>query len=223
MQQQSAMKVGTDAMLFGVLAEFAGAGKALDVGTGTGVLSLMLAQRFPQLVIDAIEIDEEACEEAQQNIANSPFSERINAVRGDFTQHGFEGSYDLIFSNPPYFEKAFLSAKAKKNIARHTDSLDFRILFEKASRLLHPAGEFQLILPYEIRPQITRTALQNGLYLRKVITINGKENQAVRCIFFFSKTPAQQVEEHEITIRKEDGDYTDEYKELTREFHFNSL
>lgn len=222
-QKQSAMKVGTDAMVFGALAEFEGEGKALDVGTGTGVLSLMIAQRFPGLLIDAIEIDDDAFEEAQQNVFNSPFSQQINVIRGDFTQHGFEGSYDLIFSNPPYFENAFLSGKAKKNMARHTDSLDFRILCEKASRLLHPEGELQLILPHDTRAQITQIALQNELFLRKAITVNGKENQPVRCIFFFSKIQVNPVEEQVFTVRNADGSYTEEYKQLTLDFHYIAL
>ncbi|MCE3295025.1 MAG: methyltransferase small [Crocinitomicaceae bacterium] len=217
------MKVGTDALVFGALAEFNSHGKALDIGTGTGVLSLMLAQRFPGLLIDAIEIDEEAFDEAQQNVENSPFSAVIKVFRGDFTQHGFEGSYDLIFSNPPYFEKAFLSGKKQKNLARHTNSLDFRILFEKTSRLLNPDGEFQLILPHEIREQITQTASQNGLFPRKVITVNGKEQQPVRSIFFFSKSAAETVQEDQLTIRNADGSYTEEYKALTIDFHFNAL
>lgn len=222
-QEQSAMKVGTDAMLFGALTEFEGEGKALDIGIGTGVLSLMIAQRFPGLLIDAIEIDDDAFEEAQQNVFNSPFSQQINVMRGDFTQHGFEGSYDLIFSNPPYFENAFLSGKAKKNLARHTDSLDFRILFEKTCRLLNPDGEFQLILPHESREHITQTASQNGLFLRKAITVNGKEKQPVRCILFFTKKPVSTPEEQLFTVRNADGSYTEEYKQLTVDFHFNAL
>ena len=216
------MKVGTDAMLFGSLAEFEGKGRALDIGTGTGVLSLMLAQRFPELEIDALEIDLPAFEEAQSNVENSPFSGRIRVLPGDFTQYPFPGKYELIFSNPPYFEKAFLSGNEQKDRARHTQSLDFSVLFQKAASLLSDSGEFQLILPHSTREQIIALASGHHLFLRKVITIFGKEKQAVRCIFFFSKSGNSSLEEN-LTVRENDGDYTQAYKNLTREFHYNSL
>ena len=222
-QQQSAMKVGTDAMVFGALAEFEGKGKALDIGTGTGVLSLMLAQRFPELEIDALEIEEAAFAEARKNVSNSRFSEQVRVLKGDFTTYAFDGKYELIFSNPPYFENAFLSGKEQKNLARHTDSLDFTLLFEKAARLLTDTGEFQLILPYSTREQIIQIASQNALSLRKLITINGKEKQPVRCVFFFSKSFTGLVREQELTIRTADGNYTGEYKGLTRDFHYKTL
>lgn len=216
------MKVGTDTMLLGALAEAGKKRKALDIGTGTGVLSLMLAQRFPEIQIDALEIDEAACEEARQNVRNSCFSTQIEVFQGDFTLFEFPGRYDLVISNPPYFEKASLSAHEQKNRARHTQSLGLNLLFEKTSRLLTDSGEFQLILPFGKREQILELAAKNNLFPRKIITLNGKEKQPVRCIFYFSHK-REKLREEEFTIRNADGSYTDSYKSLTADYHFKTL
>ena len=146
-QTNSAMKIGTDSMVFGSLIDVEGKTNALDIGTGTGVLSLMTAQRNPKLIISAVEIEANAFEEAKMNFNKSPFQYQLNALHVDFLNFIPDFKFDLIFSNPPYFENASKSFNLTKNLARHDDSLPLNKLFEKASNLLTEKGHFWVILP----------------------------------------------------------------------------
>ncbi len=221
-QTNSAMKIGTDSMVFGSLIDVEGKSNALDIGTGTGVLSLMTAQRNPNLKITAIEIEENAFEEAKMNFNNSPFQHQLNAFHFDFLNFNPDSKFDLIFSNPPYFENASKSLLQEKNLARHDDSLPLNVLFEKVSDLLNEKGDFWVILPSLTFDSYLNIAQQNSLFLVKEIEIYGKENQLVRKIGAFSKIK-KPLKLARLTIRKRDGNYTDEYKKLTAEYHFNEL
>ncbi len=221
-QTNSAMKIGTDSMVFGSLINVEGKSNALDIGTGTGVLSLMTAQRNPNLEITAIEIEANAFDEAKMNFNNSPFQHQLNAFHVDFLNFDPYCKFDLIFSNPPYFENAFKSINQEKNLARHDESLPLNELFEKASNLLTENGDFWVILPNLTFDAYQDTAHENGLFLEKQIEIFGKENQLVRKIGAFSKIN-KSLEHSSLIIRKNDGNYTDEYKKLTIDYHFNVL
>lgn len=221
-QTNSAMKIGTDSMVFGSLIDVEGKSNALDIGTGTGVLSLMTAQRNNQLKITAIEIESNAFEEAKMNFKTSKFDSQLTALHVDFLDYHPETKFDLIFSNPPYFENAYKSLNQEKNLARHDDSLPLNLLFEKVANHLNEEGLFWVILPNLTFDTYLNNALQYGLFLVKQIEIFGKENQLVRKIGVFSKINI--VFEHSnLVIRNSDGNYTDEYKKLTVEYHFNEL
>lgn len=152
------MKISTDSVLLGAMATITHAGRILDIGTGTGVIALMLAQRFPVAVIDAVELDTMAAEAACQNFRNSPFAHRIfgyaKALRG------FEPveRYDLIVANPPYFLQSLKSEDKRKQMARHTDMGFFEELLDRASRWLTPTGSLQLILPIPLAGRLTKLA-----------------------------------------------------------------
>lgn len=221
-QTNSAMKIGTDSMVFGSLIDVEGKSNALDIGTGTGVLSLMTAQRNRQLKITAIEIEANAFQEARLNFKNSKFDHQLTALHVDFLDYHPETKFDLIFSNPPYFENASKSLNQEKNLARHDDSLPLDKLFEKARDLLTQEGHFWVILPNLTFDTYLDFARNKGFSLVKEIEVFGTENQLVRKIGAFSKE-SQEPEISRLIIRKSDGNYTEDYKKLTSEYHFNEL
>ena len=221
-QTNSAMKIGTDSMVFGALVMVENKENALDIGTGTGVLSLMLAQRNPKLKIKAVEIEANAFEEAEYNFKNATFKNQISIEHVDFWEFKSTSKFDLIFSNPPYFENASKSKNNQKNLARHDDSLPLNLLFEKVAFLLSNNGVFWIILPHLTFDTYLKNATINGLYLQKQIDIFGKENQLVRKIGAFSKINVP-TDFAKLIVRKGDGNYTDAYKEITSEYHLNEL
>jgi tRNA1Val (adenine37-N6)-methyltransferase len=217
-QANSAMKIGTDAMVFGAMLPVLNKKKALDVGTGTGVLSLMSAQKNQLIQIDAIEIEQAAYEEAKLNVQNSDFKQQIKVFQGDFLQYHKEESYDLIFSNPPYFENSSKSDNRSKNVARHNDYLPFDLFFQKATSLLSDEGDFLLIVPYSLKENLLQLATINMLFLNKLVNIYGKPSNLNRVVLNFSKKESA-LKTANFIIRTEEGAYTSEYKDLTKEFH----
>jgi tRNA1Val (adenine37-N6)-methyltransferase len=217
-QEKAALKVGTDSMVFGALINCVNKKKALDIGTGTGVLCLMLAQKNKNLQITGIEIDEETAFEAMENCKNSSFYSQINIFHADFLTFNFQNEFDLIISNPPFFENSFKSDSVSKNLAKHADSLPFEDLFDKVTNLLSLNGEFLLILPSEISHKIIDIASEKSLFLKQEISIFGKVNQLKRKILSFSKSE-KLIIKSELTIRDELGNYTEEYKLLTIDYH----
>ena len=217
-QDRSAMKVGTDAMLLGSLISPNISGNCLEIGTGTGVISLMLLQRSPELFITAIDIDQESLEEAIQNFENSPWKNRIEGIHCDFLEYHPTNKFDLIVSNPPYFENGLLNVSKRKATSRHEACLPLINLFEKSSKLLSSEGLFWLILPFETASKWKIRAIEFGLFCKEEITIYGKPNLPKRTVLCFSKKETEYIQK-ELIIRNEDNSYTDEYKILTLDFH----
>ncbi len=217
-QDRSAMKVGTDAMLLGSFIESNQKGNCLEIGTGTGVISLMIVQRSPEIKITALDIDFESIEEAIQNFTNSPWKDRIEGVLGDFLDFSTTEKFDLIVSNPPYFENGLLNESKRKASTRHEASLPLIHLFEKSMNLLTEKGVFVLIIPAQSAQKWIDNALKMNLFCFKEITIFGKSNLPKRSILFFSKENKEIIRE-ELIIRNSDNTYTEEYKRLTIDFH----
>jgi tRNA1Val (adenine37-N6)-methyltransferase len=211
------MKVGTDSMILGSFLDKNYTGNALDIGAGTGVLSLMLAQNSPDLQIDAIEIDKEAFSELEENFSKSPFDNDILAIYGDFLSFDFQQKYDVIISNPPFFHNSLKSEIGKKNLARHSDSLSIIDLFSKVESLLYENGVFCIILPH------SNLIPENKLQCERKIQIFGKENHLTRTIYFFRKMSQLETSNLSFVIRDEFGNYTEEYKLLTKDFHNKEL
>lgn len=174
-----AMKVGTDGVLLGAWTGIESCNRILDIGTGTGLIAMMLAQRS-KAVIDAIDIDAEACLQAQENAESSPFAERIkirHSALSDFAQTD-TGLYDLIVSNPPYFVDSLKCPDQKRNTARHTDTLTLEDLLQDSRKLLAPQGRIALILPYDQKERLTDCIRTQNLFLSKetsVIPVPGAE------------------------------------------------
>ena len=165
------MKVGTDGVLLGAWSNVSATGgqavkpkRILDVGTGTGLIALMAAQRNPDAHITAIDIDPDAVRQAKENVCASPFAERITVLQADFRQD-LEGMFDAILCNPPYFENALRCPDASRSTARHDDTLTFDELAQRAASLLRPQGTLSVIIPFERRTDMTAACATYGLTL----------------------------------------------------------
>lgn len=220
---RSSLKVGTDAVLLGAWADVADAKHILDIGTGSGVIALMLAQRSAAQ-IDAIDIDEESVKQAQENFELSPWASRLNARTislKDFTKVT-TNKYDLVVSNPPYFTDSYKPTDPQRFSARHNDQLPINELAENAAKLLSLSGQFCVILPVKESALLTSAARSHGLFPEKelwVYSFTGKE--VFRKLILFGKNETNCVRE-ELTIETGPGQgYSKEYIELTKEYYLN--
>lgn len=225
-QARSAMKVTTDACLFGAwLAECLKdrSGHALDIGAGTGLLSLMLAQRSA-MMIDAVEIEEGAAEEARHNINNSPFSMRIRLEPGNIlADHIFSMKrYDVVFSNPPFYENDLKSPDSTRNLAWHQQSLPLDALLQQIKQRMQPQGEFFLLLPAQSWQKLpSRLAIQN-LQLTELIRIRQTpKHTAFRLLLRGQQLnePGNPMVEKEWLIRDEFNQYSPEFSSLLKDYY----
>jgi tRNA1Val (adenine37-N6)-methyltransferase len=223
-QDKCAMKVGTDGVLLGAWSSPPENGNILDIGTGTGLIALMLAQKS-KANIDAVEIDNDSYMQACENIANSPWKSSIFAHNLCFTEYAQKCTkkYDLIVSNPPYFEKGSKSNNPNRNTARFTDRLPFSILIQLCSNLLNNNGLFSLILPYHISNNFINEAFLNRLYcIKRTNVISKKGKQPLRSLLLFAKKNEIMNESTLIIEADSQGTFTNEYKDLTKDYflHF---
>jgi len=208
-QDLCAMKVGMDGVLLGAWA--LGGKRILDVGTGTGLIALMMAQRYQESVITAIDIDEGAVRQAKVNVERSPFSYQIIIKQEAVQEH--EGVYDSIVINPPYFIDSLNAPDQQRNIARHTDTLSYAELMQAAYRLLADDGEFSVIVPFDYKRRMEDEATFVGFFPHQVVGVRTVERKPPkRYLLSFVKHPI--VCDHSIiTIDDE------EYKTLTGDFY----
>ena len=217
------MKVGTDGVLLGAWAN--GGRHILDIGTGTGVIALMMAQRFPEAVVDAVDIDENACEQARRNIAESPFVERICVIDSDIQSLAqnphFHARYDAVVSNPPFFENALRAPGVERNRARHTDSLPFSDLFDAVRKLMSLEGRFSVIIPFDYKERLIDEANAAGFGLVEsvaVCTIPGKRPK--RFLLAFSLKVKEVITKcSEQLLETQPGIRSPWYQEITRDFY----
>lgn len=218
-QQGVAMKLGVDSVLLGAWCNAENCTTILDVGCGTGILSLMVAQRFGSALIDAIELDGIAFAMAGENVKNSPFAQRINVIHGDFCKYSSGSKYDFIITNPPYFRNSMKASTQQRTMARHNDLLRFEVLVKKSAQLLNSNGYLSLILPVDAFERFDSLAWDEGLFCQDkclVIPYSGARPNRVLLRYGFSKVAKNETS---ITVRNSDRVYSDEYKELTREFY----
>ena len=225
-QGGASMKVGVDSVLLGAWTEADHVSRILDVGAGTGLLSLMMAQRYPEALIDAVEIDREACRQANENVDESVWSSRIRVFCADFSDYVEDCTfrYDLIISNPPYFTASLKPQDKKRDLARHNDSLPHSLLLSGSAKLLTPAGVLAVVLPPAEALKFINKAATYNLLVRRMLHVQTIPSKPVyRMLVELSKTPLQFSEtdsEHRLCIEKADrSDYTDAYKELTKDFY----
>ena len=220
LNDRTAMKVGTDGVLLGAWCPVDGVRHVLDVGTGCGVIALMVAQRNATAVIDAIDIDHDAIGEATLNFNNSPWSKRLTATACDFNKLNVTAQrYDLIVSNPPYFTNGVLPSSDSRIEARHSRSLTYHQLIEGAARLLSDDGSLAIITPTDAEGDIIEAATFAALpvcRLTRVIPVEGATPK--RTLWLLSR---QDIPYHEdiLTIARRDGTFTDEYITLTSTFY----
>lgn len=223
-QHKGAHKVGTDAVLIGSWAQVDKAKKILDIGTGTGIIALMMAQKSAAQV-DAIDIEQSSCEQAQENVSHSRWHERIRVFHTslqDFVK-GHTGKYDVIITNPPYFVDSFKAPDEERSHARHNDTLPFSELIQGARQLLSPDGKFYIILPTREAQDFKNLAEKKGLYLVRRLRVKTKlvNDTEKRHLMQFS-FQSQALTDQTLSIEKEGHhDYTDEYKLLTGDFYLH--
>ena len=216
---RTAMKVGTDGVLLGAWCPVEDARHVLDVGTGCGVIALMVAQRNASAVIDAIDIDHDAIEEAALNFNASPWNDRLTAMEGDFNHLQVAVGYDLIVSNPPYFTNGVLPTGDARTQARHTASLTYRQLIEGASRLLTDDGALALISPTDAERVIIEAATFTSLPVRQMVRVIPVEGTAPKRTLWLLSRRDIPYHEGTLTIAHHDGTFTDEYIALTGAFY----
>ncbi len=222
-QEKNPLKVGTDSMLLGAFIDASGKQYALDLGAGTGVLSLMLAQKNQEIAIDAIELDEFGADEAYFNFQNSPWANRIKAIQGSYFEYQFQKKYDLIFSNPPYHLNSLKSFETNVTTAKHTSHEEVILFFKLIQELLSDNGHFWIIVPFVSHQQFISLAADNLLYPAEITILHSKPDKPnVRSVICFSKNESKPIME-EFTIRDENGIYTREYQTLTKEFHWEKF
>lgn len=212
------MKIGTDGVLLGAWTPNPNGKNILDIGTGTGLIALMLAQRFPQAQITALEIDFDAFEESSRNFEESPFKTRIKGIHSAVQNYQPDFQFDLIVSNPPFFEWTH-KADTARNKARQHSELNYSELLAHSARLLSDDGKIALIFPYLAEAEILDLAEKLNLFPEKITHIKGNpQADFKRTLLLLSRSKSESIED-ELTIEIDRNVYTPEYIELTQAFY----
>lgn len=218
------MKVGTDSVILGAWAPLQNPENVLDIGAGTGVLSLMLAQRYEQSRIDAVEIEPEAFSECRENFQNSIWDSRLTAYCADivcFTQQAPQ-RYDAIVSNPPFFTEDFIYSDKKREKARSAKSLPLEKLLWCVAKLLKNSGIFCVVVPFAQETDICLLAQSYGLFPFEILRTQGMPQSPIKRSFLsFSSEKHIQVKEDQLIIEKQRHLYTQAYVQLTKDFYLN--
>jgi tRNA1Val (adenine37-N6)-methyltransferase len=216
------MKIGTDAVLLGSWADIINTKQILDIGTGCGIIALMLAQRS-DAEIDAVEIDPDSSKEAAINFKNAPWSNRLNSIETDI--HEFAKSnlkkYDLIVSNPPFFSNSMKSPDLSKNLSKHDTHLNIGELVRISKKMLLPSGRVSVIVPSGVFLKLTEIARKQNLYIYRQLNIIPKQGKPANRVLVELNNYEKSIAESTLTIRHHDGSYTQEYKNLTSEFYLH--
>lgn len=234
-QDRCAMKVGTDGVLLGAWAE--GGQRILDIGSGTGLISLMMAQRFPEAQVWGIDIDPDACMQARENVAASPFADRVGiaccALQNLSEEHLVRGSeelmemkegegnlFDAIVSNPPFFVNGLKNPDSKRAIARHSDSLPFSVLMKGVKRWLSDEGVFSAIVPADVLESFVSEAYCSGLSLVRQCGVKTVERkQPKRYLVAFSKRRTGMMDKCTEIMTDSEGNRSEWYAKITEEFY----
>ncbi|MDA9284552.1 methyltransferase [Flavobacteriaceae bacterium] len=217
------MKVGTDGVLLGAWCSLESLPKTiLDIGTGTGIISLMLAQRSSAITIDGLEVDPSAYMQTVDNFENSDWSDRLycyNTSFQKFVDDTNKETYDLIVSNPPFYTEDYITKNSSRNKARFTSSLTFKELIGGISKILSKSGFFSTIIPFKEESTFICLAEQHSLHLNKICRVQGNNNSDIKrslMTFSFNKV---KISETNLIIENSRHKYTKEYEELTNNFY----
>ena len=220
-QQRCAMKVGTDGTLLGAWAAApSGQCRILDIGTGTGLIALMMAQRYPEAEVTGIDIDEDAVAQADENVRLSPFSERVRIYRQDIVNFTDIIGFDAIVSNPPYFVDSLACPDDQRTIARHAVSLTYEQLMHQAYHLLKDEGRSSVVVPSDCRAKIEVAACLEGFFTTRVCLIKTTpRTQPKRQLIEFQKHPVSELDISEGVIEVSPNVRSEWYQQLTKEFY----
>ena len=210
------MKVGTDGLLLGAWAQ--GGKHVLDIGTGTGLIALMMAQRFPDAHVDAIDIDADAASQAEDNARRSPYADRVAVRCVSLQEYVAEREYDSIVCNPPFFAQSLQSPDSKRTLARHSVALPFDDLFRHARRLMSEDGVLSIVVPSDALSQIETAAVMNNLFLvRRCLVRTTRKKPARRLLLSFSQKPSP-FHDEEGVIQEAVNEPSEWYRNLTCDF-----
>lgn len=215
-QSKDVFRVGTDGVLLGAMCNVKNAKKILEIGTGTGLISLMLAQRNVSAKISAIDINENAVKLASENFRNSIFYENLKVELKDFKNFETNENFDLVVCNPPFFEE---NASAKDVLARQQVELNFRNLVEKSTEIITKKGILSIILPSEAATDVKSLAEEFNLYLVREINIYGIEGGNLKRNILEFSLAQKPLEISDFVIEKSPREYSDQYLNLTKNFH----
>ena len=219
-QEQSAMKVGTDGVLLGAWTKPSSyPHQILDVGTGTGLVAIMLAQRFSRSQIHAVDIDQASAKEALFNAQSSPWSERLNITHCSLQDYNPSNKYDLIVSNPPYFRNTTLSNDKSRTISRNNLALSLEYLIERSYDLLNENGELSLIAPSNEFETIQSLAVKFNFYNSKICWVKGNHQSPIKRLMISLSKNKEILEENSLTIENNRHNYTEDYKNLCQDFY----
>lgn len=221
-QDQCAMKIGTDGVLLGAWANIKkNPFSILDIGSGTGIIGLMLTQRCNAEIIDAIEIDDSAYEQCVDNFEQSPWADRLFCYHASLDEfvNEIEDQYDLIISNPPFYSEDYKTEHTQRDLARFQDALPFEHLLENTSKLLVEDGIFCVIIPYKETSRFTKIANHFKLHLNNVLQVKGNPDSEIkRSLLEFSFSESK-ININELTIETDRLQYTEDYINLTKDFY----
>ena len=212
-QDECAMKVGTDGVLLGAWAM--GGLRILDVGTGTGIIALMMAQRYAEADVLAIDIDGGSVHQARDNVATSPYASRINVsqIMVQDMDASFAGLFDAVVSNPPFFIDSLQATDRQRNVARHAETLTYADLMKAARKLLNDNGELSVIVPFDYRHRMDDEAVFHGFFPSRVCAVRTTPQKPVRRYLLAYKKRPCRCEQTALVI----GD--EQYELLTRDFY----
>lgn len=220
---RSTMKIGTDAILLARWTEVSDNDDVIDIGTGCGLIPLMLAQKGIKSA-DAVEIDNDSYEEAAQNFSNSAWNSRLSAIHDDIKHYAeiCEKKYDLVVSNPPFYFGDNIPEKAKKGLARHTNTLSYNDLLSSVKKIMKPEGRFSLVLPAIESKTFLKDAENQGFYLEKellIVPIEGKEPNRINMQLVVNQVNSIKTET--FVLRHLDHSFTKEYKDFLKDYYLH--
>jgi len=221
-QDKCAMKIGTDGVLLGAWCDVNKANSILDIGTGSGLIALMMAQRSDAELIDAVEIEPEAYEQAVENFEESPWGDRLFCYHASVQElaEEIEEKYDLIISNPPYFQSDE-QVQGKRQLARQTVSLGYTELLLSTSKLLNSSGLANFIIPFAEEERFLKIALDLGLFPSRITRVKGASSAPIKRSLIALNLMAVQTKIDELILEKERHQYTDAYKEMVQDFYLH--
>ncbi len=220
-QAINSQKVGVDSMLLGAWTT-GDYKRILDIGTGTGILALMQAQQNPVASITAIEPHLASLNEAITNFKNSKYAHNLLGIHTNLQSFGSMDKFDLIITNPPYFENAFLSEDQNRNRARHTNDLPIHEIYECVADLLAEEGTFNIIVPFDIETTHIERAFDNGLFIKRILHTKRDDGEIKRSLISFSFDEVDPILE-EMIVKHSDNSYSKEYITLTKNFYSKDL
>lgn len=223
-QEKAAMKVTTDACLFGAWAASVLKGKKinniLDVGCGTGLLSLMLAQKFSDVWIDAVEVDNNAALQAQENFSNSVWKHKLLVHLNSIHEYNSKYAYEVIITNPPFFENSLKSSNAGRNKALHNTYFNLDDFIHSLNSWLYPDGYFLILLPYERSKELIKKMSTLGYHLHQSVSVKQTPRHSFfRIMMLFSKVPLKVSKQSEMCIKEENNEYSDTFKRLLKDYY----